>query len=58
MNNQIIVPEIPPTEETLNLDSNGNTFICKRVWLDAYRKLTIWFYETGMPYKQEYKEID
>lgn len=52
----IEIPNEKPTEETVNLGSRG-PYVSKRVWQSAYRKLTIWFDESGTPTKQDYKEL-
>lgn len=55
--NEIIIPDIPADDFTLDLGTHG-MYVSKRTWLNAHRRLTIYFYEDGTAYKQDYKAID
>lgn len=49
------IPEGMPLveEETTTVSSNGASYVCKRTYQDAYKKIVNWYDEHGFVVKQK-----
>ena len=51
------IPELPIVQEETQVSSNGTNYISKRIYEDAYWRITIYFDEYGSETKRDNKKL-
>jgi hypothetical protein len=52
-----LLPELPVMEEETQIASSGASYVSKRVYEDAYLRITVYFNEYGIEVKRDSKKL-
>ena len=53
----IDVNQYPVTEQQISKTSNGTSYVSKRAFEDAYKRITVWYNEQGLETKRDEKTL-